>query len=79
MYFLYAEFGHVMSAEYNGQSSSAQARLITDYLYMDGYCLELYHWIRGSTVLQVKSRGEDHVERTLLAIVEVNDINWPSQ
>ena len=60
-----------MSVEYNGQSSQTHARLITDYIAMDGFCLQLYHLTREFTILQVKSRGEDYVERLLADVTQV--------
>ena len=69
---LHTALGHMMSAEYHGQASRVHARLITDYLSTDGYCLELYHWTKGCTVLQVTSRGEDFMERVVVKSTKVN-------
>ena len=45
--------------------SSTHARLVTDYLSTDGHCIELYYMINGKSMVQVKIRGEDFIERQL--------------
>ena len=69
---LHTALGHMMSAEYHGQASRVHARIITDYMSTDGYCLELHHWTKGSTVLQVTSRSEDFMERVVVKSTKVN-------
>ena len=39
-----------------------RAQLTTDYRVTDDYCVELYHVIKGTAVLTVKTRGEDNIE-----------------
>ena len=48
---------------------SARAQLTTDYRVTDGYCVELYHVIKGTAVLTVKTRGEDNIERTIATTI----------
>ena len=45
--------------------SQIHARLATEHIYADGHCIELYYMIKGTSMLQVKIRGEDFIEHQL--------------
>ena len=49
------------------RSSSARSQLRTDYRVTDGYCMEIYYIIRGSSNLSVNTRGEDYIERNIVS------------
>ena len=49
------------------RSVLARARMATDYLLTDGQCMEFYYTLKGTSTVQVKSKGEDLIERELTA------------
>ena len=53
------------------RAANSSARLITAYKRTDGFCIELYHWLRGASYLEIKIRGEDYVEHLLTRKVKV--------
>ena len=72
---LSAEDGHVMRIVASKPLSSTHARLVTDYLSTDGHCMELYYMIKGTSMVQVKVRGEDFIEYQLgTSVTEVNTL-----
>ena len=69
--------GNIMYVSEQRRIVPTLARLITGFLRLDGYCLELYYWLRGPALLQVKTRGEDYIEQLLNdAIHDVNNNNY---
>ena len=67
--------GHMLYLIERERTFPAQGRLMTPYKTTTGFCLELHYWLRGSSSVVIKLRGEEYVETQLVARDTVGNVD----